>query len=88
MKRFRQTFPSTDPNVSLVTHLLLFAFCHRLVRDNESAPERITEIIDALVQDFVYSNNSNARYGGLIGLAATAIALGPVRPKGELLCCM
>ncbi|ORZ11193.1 vacuolar protein 14 C-terminal Fig4p binding-domain-containing protein [Absidia repens] len=49
----------------------------KLVRDNESAPERITEIIDALVQDFVYSNNSNARYGGLIGLAATAIALGP-----------
>ncbi|KAI8342347.1 vacuolar protein 14 C-terminal Fig4p binding-domain-containing protein [Chlamydoabsidia padenii] len=49
----------------------------KLVRENESAPERITEIIDALVQDFVYSNNSNARYGGLIGLAATAIALGP-----------
>lgn len=54
------------------------SFSYRLVRENESAPERITEIIDALVQDFVYSNNSNARYGGLIGLAATAIALGPV----------
>ncbi|ORX47951.1 ARM repeat-containing protein [Hesseltinella vesiculosa] len=49
----------------------------KLVRENENAPERVTEIIDALVQDFVYSNNSNARYGGLIGLAATAIALGP-----------
>ncbi|SAM08734.1 hypothetical protein [Absidia glauca] len=49
----------------------------KLVRDNESEPERITGIIDALVQDFVYSNNANARYGGLIGLAATAIALGP-----------
>ncbi|KAI9305409.1 vacuolar protein 14 C-terminal Fig4p binding-domain-containing protein [Cunninghamella echinulata] len=49
----------------------------KLVRENENTPERITEIIDALVQDFVYSNNSNARYGGLIGLAATAIALGP-----------
>ncbi|KAI8067461.1 vacuolar protein 14 C-terminal Fig4p binding-domain-containing protein [Gongronella butleri] len=49
----------------------------KLVRESENAPERITEIIDALVQDFVYSNNSNARYGGLIGLAATAIALGP-----------
>lgn len=50
----------------------------RLVRENEKAPEHITEIIDTLVQDFVYSTNSNARNGGLIGLAATAIALGPV----------
>ncbi|KAI8391317.1 vacuolar protein 14 C-terminal Fig4p binding-domain-containing protein [Radiomyces spectabilis] len=49
----------------------------RLVRENNKAPERITAIINALVQDFVYSNNSNARYGGLIGLAASAIALGP-----------
>ncbi|CDH58370.1 vacuole-associated enzyme activator complexcomponent [Lichtheimia corymbifera JMRC:FSU:9682] len=49
----------------------------KLVRDNENNPARITEIIETLVQDFVYSNNSNARNGGLIGLAATAIALGP-----------
>ncbi|KAI9468660.1 vacuolar protein 14 C-terminal Fig4p binding-domain-containing protein [Zychaea mexicana] len=49
----------------------------RLVRDNETTPAHITEIIDTLVQDFVYNNNSNARNGGLIGLAATAIALGP-----------
>ncbi|KAI8139958.1 vacuolar protein 14 C-terminal Fig4p binding-domain-containing protein [Fennellomyces sp. T-0311] len=49
----------------------------KLVRDNETTPAHITEIIDTLVQDFVYSNNSNARNGGLIGLAATAIALGP-----------
>ncbi|ORZ03190.1 vacuolar protein 14 C-terminal Fig4p binding-domain-containing protein [Syncephalastrum racemosum] len=49
----------------------------KLVRENEKAPAHITEIIDTLVQDFVYSNNSNARNGGLIGLAATAIALGP-----------
>lgn len=53
-------------------------FHERLVRDNEAAPAYITDIIDTLVQDFVYSNNSNARNGGLIGLAATAIALGPV----------
>ncbi|KAI9276923.1 vacuolar protein 14 C-terminal Fig4p binding-domain-containing protein [Phascolomyces articulosus] len=49
----------------------------KLVRDNETTPAHITDIIDTLVQDFVYSNNSNARNGGLIGLAATAIALGP-----------
>lgn len=50
----------------------------KLARENAKSPERITQIIDTLVQDFVYSNNPNARNGGLIGLAATAIALGPV----------
>lgn len=49
------------------------------MRDNENSKERITQIVDALVQEFVYSNNPYARYGGLIGLAATSIALGPVR---------
>lgn len=49
----------------------------KLARENAKSPERITQIIDTLVQDFVYSNNPNARNGGLIGLAATAIALGP-----------
>ncbi|KAI8884597.1 ARM repeat-containing protein [Backusella circina FSU 941] len=49
----------------------------RLVRENENSKERITEIVDTLVQNFVYSNNPYARYGGLIGLAATSIALGP-----------
>ncbi|KAI7899299.1 vacuolar protein 14 C-terminal Fig4p binding-domain-containing protein [Cokeromyces recurvatus] len=48
----------------------------RLVRENEDSKERITQIVDALVQEFVYSNNPYARYGGLIGLAATSIALG------------
>ncbi|GAB5587454.1 hypothetical protein Unana1_02354 [Umbelopsis nana] len=49
----------------------------KLARENAKSPDRITQIIDTLVQDFVYSNNPNARNGGLIGLAATAIALGP-----------
>ncbi|KAH8547463.1 vacuolar protein 14 C-terminal Fig4p binding-domain-containing protein [Umbelopsis sp. PMI_123] len=48
----------------------------KLARENAKSPERMTQIIDTLVQDFVYSNNPNARNGGLIGLAATAIALG------------
>lgn len=56
----------------------LLTTCIRLVRDNEKSKERITQIVDALVQEFVYSNNPYARYGGLIGLAATSIALGPV----------
>jgi hypothetical protein len=51
----------------------------KLARENAKSSERITQIIDTLVQDFVYSNNPNARNGGLIGLAATAIALGSVR---------
>lgn len=51
---------------------------YRLVRDNENSKERITQIVDTLVQEFVYSGNAYARYGGLIGLAATSIALGPV----------
>ncbi|KAI9033631.1 vacuolar protein 14 C-terminal Fig4p binding-domain-containing protein [Phycomyces nitens] len=49
----------------------------RLVKENAKAPDRIKQIVNELVQDFVYSKNPNARYGGLIGLAATAIALGP-----------
>lgn len=36
-------------------------------------------IIDTLVQDFCYSIVSHSRNGGLIGLAATAIALGPIK---------
>ncbi|KAG0226910.1 hypothetical protein BGW41_004018 [Actinomortierella wolfii] len=51
----------------------------RIVREyvinNETT--RIRLIIDMLVQDFVYSVSPNARNGGLIGLAATSISLGP-----------
>jgi vacuole morphology and inheritance protein 14 len=38
----------------------------------------IHNIISSLVNDFAYSILPNSRNGGLIGLAATAIALGPV----------
>ncbi|KAG0180204.1 hypothetical protein DFQ28_001626 [Apophysomyces sp. BC1034] len=48
----------------------------RLVRENDNAPHRVAKIIDTLVNDFVHSTTSHARNGGLIGLAATAIALG------------
>ncbi|KAI7864973.1 vacuolar protein 14 C-terminal Fig4p binding-domain-containing protein [Spinellus fusiger] len=49
----------------------------RLVRERDRMSGQVTSIIETLVQDFVYSNNPNARNGGLIALAATAIALGP-----------
>ncbi|RCH86560.1 hypothetical protein CU098_007244, partial [Rhizopus stolonifer] len=48
----------------------------KLVREYEKIPEKVTHIVDTLVQEFVYSNDPFARYGGLIGLAATSIALG------------
>ncbi|KAG9284230.1 hypothetical protein G9A89_002040 [Geosiphon pyriformis] len=42
--------------------------------------ERIHGILSTLVQEFAYSVNANARNGGLIALAAAAIALGPDVP--------
>jgi len=38
-------------------------------------PEQITSLIHVLSRDYAYSPHSNHRKGGLIGLAATAIAL-------------
>ncbi|KAI8146760.1 vacuolar protein 14 C-terminal Fig4p binding-domain-containing protein [Fennellomyces sp. T-0311] len=48
-----------------------------LVKQNKESREQIIGIIQELVNDFVYSADSNAQCGGLISLAATAIALGP-----------
>ena len=42
---------------------------------SESPKEPIKQIITVLIKDFAYSTQSNNRKGGLIGLAATAIAL-------------
>ncbi|KAI7875355.1 ARM repeat-containing protein [Lichtheimia hyalospora FSU 10163] len=48
-----------------------------LVKASKDHPDQVTRIIDELVKDFVYSrHDSNAQCGGLISLAATAIALG------------
>lgn len=42
--------------------------------------EKIKKIIQQLCNDFAYAvHQPHARNGGLIGLAAAAIALGPVR---------
>jgi hypothetical protein len=40
---------------------------------------QIKKILKVLGQDFTLGQNPNARKGGLIGLAATAIALGKVQ---------
>ena len=52
----------------------------RLVREKVEKNEfgDIKEIIVVLQKDFTISVNSNNRKGGLMGLAATAIALGKV----------
>jgi vacuole morphology and inheritance protein 14 len=39
---------------------------------------QIKKLLKVLGQDFANSQNAHARKGGLIGLAAIAIALGPV----------
>lgn len=39
---------------------------------------RIKQVVSVLVHDFTLSSSANSRKGGLVGLAATAIALGRV----------
>ena len=42
---------------------------------------QIKQVISTLEHEFTLSSNPNSRKGGLVGLAATAIALGRVRVK-------
>ncbi|CAG8589814.1 12652_t:CDS:10 [Acaulospora morrowiae] len=50
----------------------------KIIREcSNKDPDKIRAIIDKLVTDFAYSINANSRSGGLIGLAAASIALGP-----------
>ncbi len=54
----------------------------RLIRDLVAQKDypRVEAVIDQLCNDFAYAvHHPHARNGGLIGLAAAAIALGPVR---------
>ena len=46
---------------------------------NESS--HIKQVISTLEHDFTLSSNPNSRKGGLVGLAATSIALGRVSPQ-------
>lgn len=53
---------------------------HRLVKDHIMMNDysKIKMVISILEQEFTLSANANTRKGGLVGLAATAIALGRV----------
>lgn len=42
---------------------------------------QVKRLLRVLGQEFALSQNANSRKGGLIGLAASAIALGKVRSK-------
>ena len=50
----------------------------RIVREGLSTGEhiKIDQVVSVLVSDFAYSPSAYSRNGGLIGLAAVAIALG------------
>ena len=54
----------------------------RLIREAVTAGDekQVQRIATILTDDFAVSQNPNSRKGGLIGLAATAIALGKVEP--------
>ena len=58
-------------------------FNFRLTRECVAIPNhvQIQKLIKVLGTDFALSLNSNMRKGGLIGLAAMAIALGKVKPS-------
>ena len=64
--------------VMLTTHKSL----ERVVREATAAEDhaKVKKIIDQLCHEFAYAVHApHARNGGLIGLAAASIALGPVR---------
>jgi vacuole morphology and inheritance protein 14 len=57
------------------------------VRDFQASQDgsvKVQKIIEVLIQDFAYSVSPNSRNGGLIGLAATAFALGQEDLKPHL----
>ena len=53
---------------------------YRMVKDLVMINDysQIKQVVSALVHDFALSSSANSRKGGLVGLAATAIALGRV----------
>ena len=63
----------------------LFARLEKVVRDAvfKGEHDKIKKIVDQLCHDYAYAvHQPHARNGGLIGLAATSIALGTVsRPR-------
>ena len=60
-------------------YCVIFLYC-RMVKDFVSSNNigQIKKLLRVLGQEFTLSQNQNSRKGGLIGLAATAIALSKV----------
>ena len=56
---------------------------YRMVKDLVMLTDygQIKQVISTLEHEFTLSSNPNSRKGGLVGLAATAIALGRVRER-------
>ena len=63
--------------------LVELCFVDRMVKDLVMMTDygQIKQVISTLEHEFTLSSNPNSRKGGLVGLAATAIALGRVREK-------
>ena len=71
-------------STALTAKLLTSISCRleRLVRESSASKdhEKIGKIVDQLCLEYAYAvHQPHARNGGLIGLAATSIALGSVR---------
>lgn len=64
----------------------IFLSAPRMVKDfvARNKSQELRQLIKVLGQDFAASQNPNTRKGGLIGLAATAIALGKVMVFSKL----
>jgi vacuole morphology and inheritance protein 14 len=63
--------------------LVIYSRLEKIIRDLVASGsfDRIKEILDQLCNDYAYAvHQPHARNGGLIGLAAAAIALGTVCP--------
>lgn len=71
---------SIDPRLTSYTFIVAAGGCFRMVKEyvatNKTA--EVKKLLRVLGQEFALSQNANSRKGGLIGLAASAIALGKV----------
>ena len=65
--------------------MVKLCFVDRMVKDLVMMTDygQIKQVISTLEHEFTLSSNPNSRKGGLVGLAATAIALGRVREKAR-----
>lgn len=71
-------------SISTKLTLMLYSL-ENIIRDSLATNDhdRIAKIVHQLCHDFAYAvHQPHARNGGLIGLAAAAIALGGVRDHG------